>query len=212
VGIKVLFFYQCPLTQVNDLAAAPVHDMITGLIPGLWGLNRRLTMSTKDMTERNGEPARRGLLAHSLTDLHKEVDRLFDDFVSDFRPWRSGISLWSDANGDLVPQVDVSETDKEIQVKADLPGIDEKDIEVTLADGVLTIKGERKEEKEEKDEKKSFHKIERSYGMYSRSIALPSEVEEDKIEADFAKGVLTIKMPKSANAKSKVKKISVKGS
>jgi len=166
-------------------------------------------MSTRDLTERNGDPAARGLLSHPLVGLHKEVDRLFDEFMSGTRPWRSGLRFWDE--GELVPKVDVSETDKEVQVKADLPGIDEKDIEVTLSDGVLTIKGERKEEKEEKDEKKSYHRVERSYGLYSRSIALPSEVEEDKVKAEFAKGVLTIKMPKSAKAKSKVKKISVKG-
>ena len=151
-----------------------------------------------------------GLLSGQLAGLHIEVDRLFDDLMGDFRPWRSGFHLWDQGDDELVPKIDVSETDKEVQVTADLPGIDEKDIEVTLSDGVLTIKGERKAEKEEKDEKKSFHKIERSYGLYRRSIALPDEVEEDKIKADFAKGVLTIKMPKSAKAKSKVKKISVK--
>ncbi|MDA0991421.1 MAG: Hsp20/alpha crystallin family protein [Verrucomicrobia bacterium] len=167
-------------------------------------------MSTKDLAERNGDTARRGLPSNPLIGLHKEVDRLFDDFMGDFRPWRSGMRLWDDSDGELVPKVDVSETDKEVQVTADLPGIDEKDIEVTLSDGVLTIKGERKAEKEEKDEKKSFHRIERSYGLYRRSIALPNEVEEDKIKADFAKGVLTIKMPKTAKAQSRVKKISVK--
>ena len=97
-------------------------------------------MSTKDLTERNGGSARRGLLSSPLVGLHKEVDRLFDDFMGDFRPWRSGIRLWDDSDGELVPKVDVSETDKEVQVTADLPGIDEKDIEVTLSDGVLTIK------------------------------------------------------------------------
>lgn len=167
-------------------------------------------MSAKDLTERNGEPSRRGLLSNPLVGLHKEVDRLFDDFMSDFRPRRPGIRLWDENDAEVVPKVDVSETDKEVQVTADLPGIDEKDIEVTLSDGVLTIKGERKAETEEKDEKKSFHRIERSYGLYQRSIALPAEVEEDKIKADFAKGVLTIKMLKSAKATSRVKKISVK--
>lgn len=167
-------------------------------------------MSTNDLTEQGGSTPSRGVLSSQLAGLHKEVDRLFEDFMGDFRPWRSGIRLWDQGNEELVPKINVSETDKEVQVTADLPGIDEKDIEVTLSDGILSIKGERKAEKEEKDEKKSFHRIERSYGLYRRSIALPCEVEENKIKADFAKGVLTIKMPKSAKAKSKVKKISVK--
>jgi HSP20 family protein len=167
-------------------------------------------MSPKDLAERNDTTQPRGLPSNPLVSLHKEVDRLFDDFMGDFQPWRRGIRLWEDSDGELVPQVDVSETDKEVQVTADLPGIDEKDIEVTLADGILTIKGERKAEKEEKDEKRSFHRMERSYGFYKRSIAVPSEVVEDKIKAEFSKGVLTIKMPKSAEAKSKVKKISIK--
>lgn len=164
-------------------------------------------MSSKDVTERKGEVAQR---ANPLAELHQEVDRLFDSFMSDLRPWRSGLRFWDEREGELVPKVDVSETDKDIQVTADLPGIDEKDIEVTLSDGVLTIKGERKAEKEEKDEKKSYHRVERSYGLYSRSISLPGEVEEDKVKASFAKGVLTVTMPKSAKARSKVKKISVK--
>jgi HSP20 family protein len=164
----------------------------------------------KDVTESSPSPARRGVFSSPLAELHREVDRLFDDFMTDFRPWRSGVGFWGDGKGELVAKVDVSETDNEIQVTADLPGIDEKDIEVTLSDGVLTIKGERKAEKEEKDEKKSYHRIERSSGLYSRSIALPSEVDESKVKADFAKGVLTVRMPKSAQARSKVKKISIK--
>ena len=166
----------------------------------------------KEVTERGGSaaPARRGLPFSPLAELHREVDRLFDEFMGEFRPWRSRVGFWGDGEGAVAPKIDVSETDKEVQVTADMPGMDEKDIEVTLADGILTIKGERKAEKEEKDEKKSYHRIERSYGLYSRSIALPSEVDENKVKADFTKGVLTIKMPKSAQAKSKVKKISIK--
>lgn len=168
-------------------------------------------MTSKDVTERSGgAPARGGFLSSPLAELHREVDRLFDDFMGGFHPLRPRGGFWGGGQGELAPTVDVTETDKEIEVTADLPGIDEKDIDVTLADGVLTIKGERKAEKEEKDEKKSYHRVERSYGLYTRSIALPAEVEEDKVKADFTKGVLTIRMPKSDQAKSKVKKISIK--
>lgn len=166
----------------------------------------------KELTESSsGAPARRGLGFGPLADIHREVDRLFDDFMSDFRPWRPRLGIWGEGEGEFMPKVDVCETDKEVVVTADLPGVDEKDIEVTISDGMLTIKGERKAEKEEKDEKKSYHRVERSHGYYSRSIALPGEVDEDKVKADFSKGVLTVRMPKSEQARSKVKKISVKG-
>ena len=168
-------------------------------------------MANKDVSERSsGAPARGGFLSSPLADLHREVDRLFDDFMGGFRPLRPRGGFWGGEQSEFLPTVDVSESDKEIEVTADLPGIDERDIDVTLADGVLTIKGERKAEKEEKDEKKSYHRVERSYGLYTRSITLPAEVEEDKIKAEFAKGVLKIRMPKSEQAKSKVKKISIK--
>lgn len=168
-------------------------------------------MARKDVTQPGSStPARRDVFASPLSELHREVDRLFDEFMGGFRPWRSRVGFWGDGEGELVPRVDVSESDKEVVVTADLPGIDEKDIDVTLSNGVLTIKGERKAEKEEKDEKKSYHRVERSYGLYSRSIALPGEVDENKVKADFAKGVLTIRMPKTDRAKSRVKKISIK--
>lgn len=167
-------------------------------------------MASKDVTERSGGAHRRGFLSSPLADLHREVDRLFDDFMGDFRPLRSRGGFSGADESELAPRVDVCETDKEFQVTADLPGIDEKDIDVTLSDGILTIKAERKAEKEEKDEKKSYHRIERSYGRYTRAIPLPGEVDENRVKADFTKGVLTIRMPKSEQARSKVKKISIK--
>ena len=153
--------------------------------------------------ERSGRPPSRSMF-------HSEIDRLFDDFMSDFGGWRTRLPRPFDT--EQMPSIDVSETDKEVEVKADLPGMDEKDIEVSLSNGILTIKGERKAEKEDKDEKKNFHRVERSYGLYRRSIALPAEIDEDKVKASFDKGVLSVTMPKTAQAKSKVKKIAIKGS
>jgi len=108
---------------------------------------------------------------------------------------------------DPSPSLDVSETKNEIVVKAEIPGIDPKDIDLSLADGVLTIKGEKKQEKEEKDE--NFHLAERSYGSFARTVRLPREVKSDKIGATYKNGLLTITLPKSEETKRKEIKIKV---
>jgi HSP20 family protein len=129
--------------------------------------------------------------------LQREVEKLFDDFT---RAWPSvGAS-------ELVPSTDVTENDKEIQITAELPGLEEMDVQINVADGVLTIKGEKKAEKEEKD--KNYRLVERSYGSFSRSIELPAGVNPDAIKATITKGVLTVVVPKPAPAQ--VKKIDVK--
>jgi HSP20 family protein len=150
---------------------------------------------------------RKKALTQPLAEFHREMDRAFDNF---FRGFDLPSVFGEKGDGGLVPKVDVSETDKEVQVTAEMPGMDEKDVEVTLSGGNLTIKGEKKAEKEEK--KKEFHRVERSYGLYQRVIPLPCEVEEGKVSAEFSKGVLNITLPKSANAKAKSKKIPVKPS
>ena len=99
-----------------------------------------------------------------------------------------------------MPQVDVRETAKEIRVTAELPGMEEKDIEVSLLDGAITIKGEKSEEHEE--EKGDVHRSERHYGMFERTIPLPSEVDVEKVNATFRKGVLKITLPKTKEAQS----------
>ena len=100
-----------------------------------------------------------------------------------------------------MPTVDVSETAKEIIVNAEIPGVEAKDIDVNQVGDVLTIKGERKREHEEKEE--NFHRIERSYGSFYRSLRLPSEVDGDRIKASYKKGVLRISLPKSKKATAK---------
>ena len=99
------------------------------------------------------------------------------------------------------PRVDVEETEKEILVKADLPGIDPKAIEISIENGILTIRGEKKEEKEEK--KKNYHRIERFTGMFYRQIPLPTGVDADKITATNANGVVTVSIPKKPEAQPK---------
>jgi HSP20 family protein len=135
--------------------------------------------------------------------LRSEMDSLFENFFRgfDLQPFESRL-------GGFNPKVDVTENDKEIKISAELPGMDEKDIDVSLQKDVLTIKGEKKEEKEDKG--KDYYRMERSYGSFSRSVPMPVDVETDKIEAKFKKGVLSITLPKTAKAVAETKKIAVK--
>jgi HSP20 family protein len=149
-----------------------------------------------------------------LETLRHEIDRLLADF--DGGMWRSRLGrptfdlqpFWTRQSTWAMPAVDVAETEKGYEITAELPGMDEKNIEVKFADGVLTIKGEKKDEKEEK--KKDYYVSERSYGSFQRSFQVPDGVDTDKIEATFKKGVLTVALPKSAEAQKAAKKIDVK--
>ena len=135
--------------------------------------------------------------------LRREMDSLFDNFYRgfDIEPFESRLGVFN-------PKVDVTENDKEIKISAELPGMGEKDIDVSLQNDMLTIKGEKKEEKEDKG--KDYYRMERSYGSFSRTITLPIEVETEKVEAKFKKGVLSITLPKTAKAVAETKKIAVK--
>ena len=108
---------------------------------------------------------------------------------------------------DWVPSVDVSETDGEYQIKAEIPDVKKEDVKVTVEDGVLTIQGERKQEKEEKGKK--YHRVERSYGSFVRSFTLPDLVDEEKVKAEFKDGVLNLQLPKSEKAKPKAIEVTV---
>jgi HSP20 family protein len=132
--------------------------------------------------------------------LQREIDRLFDDFTRGFPAFSTG------GGNEMLPSVDVTETDKQIEITAELPGLEEKDVQVNFADNVLTIRGEKKAEKEEKD--KTFRLVERSYGSFVRSLQLPDGVDANTIKASIDKGVLKVTVPKPAPAQ--VKKIDVK--
>jgi len=137
--------------------------------------------------------------------LRREIDRLFDDF--DGGSWRSPFRRIEAAFAN-VPAVDVTETDKAYEIAAELPGMDEKNVEVKFANDVLTIKGQKRDEKEET--KKDYYMRERSFGSFERSFAVPDGVDTDKIDATFKKGVLTVTLPKSAEAQKAAQKITVK--
>jgi HSP20 family protein len=145
--------------------------------------------------------------------LRQEVDRLFDDFGRGFwRPFSRSVFTEPVFRRELtlptMPAVDVVESDNAFELTAELPGMDEKKIEVKVVNGSLTIKGEKQEQKEEK--KKDYYLQERSYGSFERSFDIPDIVEVDKIEAGFKKGVLTVTLPKKAEAQKPAKKIEVK--
>jgi HSP20 family protein len=144
---------------------------------------------------------------HPFSSFQREMNRLFDNMFTGFS-LSSSAPMERGTAQTFSPRVDVSETDKEIKVSAELPGMEEKDIDVSLTRDTLTIKGEKKGETEEKG--KDYYRMERSYGSFTRSIPIPVEVDTDKVEATFKKGVLDITLPKTEKAIGQTKKIAVK--
>lgn len=132
--------------------------------------------------------------AYPLSALHREIDRLFDDFS-----WGAGFRGLR--KGELTPRMNVSETDGEIEFTAELPGLKAEDVEVTVADNVLTIRGEKKSEKEEAEA--DYRLMERSFGSFTRSFEVPGGVEPSAIAASIENGVLTVRFPKPAAAEAR---------
>jgi HSP20 family protein len=135
--------------------------------------------------------------------LRQEMNSVFDNFLHGFErePFAGRLGAFS-------PSVDIKETDREIKVSAELPGMNDKDIDVSLTKDSLTIKGEKKEEKEDKG--KNYYRMERSFGSFTRTVPLPAEVDTEKAKADFVKGVLTVTLPKTPKAIKDTKKIPIK--
>jgi len=127
--------------------------------------------------------------------LRNEMDRLWDDY---FGPGRRALQPLEEA---WLPAVDVAESPDKITVKAEIPGMEAKDIEISMVGDTLTIKGEKKAEREQKEE--NYHLVERSYGSFSRAMKLPAMVEADKVEATYKNGVLTVVLPKKEEVKPK---------
>ena len=137
----------------------------------------------------------------SLFDVRDEFDRLFDRFLPDF-PWRGDV-----LEGAWAPRVDIAETNGELKVVAELPGMKRNDVSVRIENNVLTLKGEKKQEEEKKGT--NYYRIERRYGTFTRSFALPNTVDTNKVKAAFKDGVLTITLPKTEEAKGK--EVSIEG-
>ena len=138
-----------------------------------------------------------------IFNMQREINRLFDTFVRGGTQADEsfGLTYWT-------PAVDIAERDNEYVVKVDLPGVEKDDVKITLVSGVLTIRGEKKQENESKTG--SFHRIERSYGSFQRSFTLPSSVRNDGIDAVYKDGILTITLPKAEEAKPKQIEVRVK--
>jgi HSP20 family protein len=142
---------------------------------------------------------------HPFYSLQHQINSLFDDFFSGFNVSPRGLT--SGGHGAFFPSVDVKESDAEVTIQAELPGVDEKDISVTVTKDAVTIKGEKKEEKEEKE--KNYYFMERSYGSFHRVIPLGEEAESDNAKASFKNGVLNITIPKSRKAKTEGIKVPI---
>jgi HSP20 family protein len=138
-----------------------------------------------------------------LLSLRNNIDRMFDNFFRGFEVEPSGL-----AASMFNPNIDVADNGKEIRITVELPGMDESDIDLSVTRDTLTIRGEKKDEKEEKNA--SYHRMERVYGFFSRTIPLPLEVNVDAAKADYKNGVLAINIPKTEKALKEAKKIPVK--
>lgn len=152
-------------------------------------------------------------LASPMGSLQREIDRLFEDFRAGLWPQRRSLFDYLPFNakpeaGFEAPAVDIAEKEDAFELTAEIPGLSEKDVEVKLANGGLIIKGEKKAEKEEK--KKDYFLSERRYGAFERFFSLPEGIDRDKIAASFKKGVLTVSLPKSKEARQREKTIAIK--
>jgi HSP20 family protein len=140
--------------------------------------------------------------ANLFGSLHREIDRLFEDFT------RGSLGSSGQAQVNLVPNIDVTEADKEIVITTEMPGLERKDVDISLEDDFLTIRGEKKIEAQQEDKNKNYHVSERSYGMFYRTLQVPAGVDPASIQATMSNGVLKVIIPKPAKAEPK--KIEVK--
>jgi HSP20 family protein len=159
---------------------------------------RALTPFGRSSLAKNGERS-------DSTAWRGEFDRLFDDM---FKGLGSLPSVWGE--GVAVPRIDIKETREGIEVTAELPGVDEKDVEVELVDDLLTIRGEKKIERTDENKDKGYHVMERSYGSFQRAIRLPYAAENEKVLAEFGKGVLKVNCPRPAEIAAKTRRIDIK--
>ena len=159
-------------------------------------------MTLRSLTPSGNGGPRTALALNPFGFLQREIDRLFEDFT------RGGLEPQGQAQANLVPRMDASETDKEIVISAEMPGLERKDVEISLENDMLTIRGEKQVETQKDDKNKDYHFSERSYGMFYRALQLPPGVDPSKVQATMANGVLKVTIPKPAH--SQAKKIEVK--
>lgn len=151
---------------------------------------------------------------HEMASLRKEVDRLFDDFFKGggrhfmtTTPWQSSL-MTPLSYTEVMPRIDETEDDNAFYVQVELPGMDREDVDITLSNGLLTLRGEKKREGEVKG--RDYYRKERTFGAFRRTLPIPAEVDQSAIEASFKKGVLYIELPKSEAARKQITHIDVK--
>lgn len=167
------------------------------LIPWSWG-KKNLPVRKEDNSPNEYSP---------YFSLQHDVNRVFDNFLRSFETGM--MSPLSEMSGGMVqPRVEVKESANDLRVSVELPGIDDKDLDVSITDDALTISGEKREEREENT--RGYYRMERSYGSFHRRIPFPCQIDKDKVEATFKKGVLNVVLPKTADAKQQIKKITIK--
>jgi HSP20 family protein len=142
-----------------------------------------------------------------FAEMRTEMDRVFDSFLGRGFFGRPALFSRAQVEASVAPDIDIRENDKEIVLEAELPGIDEKDVELVVRNGVLSLKGEKKAERDEKRD--TYHLLERSYGSFERSFQLPDSADEAEIKAEFNKGVLRVVVPKRSEAVKAEKKIPI---
>jgi HSP20 family protein len=147
---------------------------------------------------------------HPVDYLRRQIDRLFEEFpsrrgVPDFEPFDRFIGAWA-----TMPAVDIVEKDKDYEITAELPGLDNKNVEVKLSNGTLSISGEKKEEEEKEEKKEGYYHSEHRFGSFKRAFRVPEGVDADKIEASFEKGVLKVRLPKTLEAQKAQRTIEIK--
>ncbi|VDB01887.1 Spore protein SP21 [Klebsiella pneumoniae] len=166
------------------------------LAPWNWFKNEQQEQQTVSSlpVQRNDLPAASGPVSPILQ-LHREIDRLFDDAFRGFGFPALNMPQWpSDWSGMLKPALDIQETDKQYKIALEVPGVEEKDIQITLDNDVLMVRGEKRQEQEKKEG--GFHRVERSYGSFQRALNLPDDANQDSIKASFKNGVLTVTIDK----------------
>ena len=161
-------------------------------------------MPSSDRAARGRAPSVRRMGMPSMFALQDEMNRRFEEL---WRAFEEPMGLMARGFGRSLPSVDVAEDERAVRVTAELPGMDEKDVEVTFTDGVLGLRGEKRAETERKDER--YHVTERTFGSFERSIPIGRDIDQNEITAEFRNGVLTITLPKAAEAQKPAKRIAI---
>lgn len=174
------------------------------LVPWNWFQKEEENTGVTIPVQQSGKELQQSKYYSPVNNLRQEMDQLFYNFFN-----RSGLSALNTSLTDslLRPTLDIGASDKEYTITIEVPGVDQKDVKIEVADNVLTVRGEKKQEKEGKE--KNYYRIERSYGSFQRVLSLPEDADQDKIKASFKNGVLTVTMPRVALPDSQIKRIEI---